>query len=323
MRSTRRGSVAWVALGIVAVASTVPAVAEPSATTAVSHTFRPFAADDPFNSVISASAAIDPNSRAMMDAIASDGAHAGLVDFGIPISTATASTPRYLISCTGSASWGPCPLAGASVPIPDDARVQPGSDAAMVVIDPAGDKVYEFWRAHKNANSWATVWGSVSTLSGSAWMSSATAAGASRLAGVIRLSEVQAGVIPHALAIQSSNTCARVWREPATKTDGASERPDCIPEGTRLQLDPTLDIPAMKTPSPAERAVAVALQTYGAYVIDTGGAKLSVSFELAPDATEGSPGSLYTSMGMNWDYTLLDKIPWDHLRALTTWNGTA
>ena len=82
-----------------------------------------------------------------------------------------------------------------------------------------------------------------------------------------------------------------VVRAPALKTDGNSSRSDCLPAGARLQLDPAIDLRKIKGLSPAERTVARAMQRYGGYVIDRGGAPLSVSFERAPDASADSPGA--------------------------------
>ena len=42
--------------------------------------------------------------------------------------------------------------------------------------------------------------------------------------------------------VQSDTVCAGVFRAPAIKTDGDSTRPDCLPDGARLQLDPAIDV---------------------------------------------------------------------------------
>lgn len=296
------------------VAVACPSSADRAATT------TPFAPDSPFNKAIPIDAPVDPKSGSIVDAITREGVHAGLIEFGIPIYDASPSTPRYIITCREHASWGPCPLEGVSVPIPDEARPQSGSDGAMVVADWGNDRAYEFWRATKSGSMWSTTWGSVSRLSGDGWSSTATGSGASRLGGVIRESEVAAGVIPHALVLQSSHTCRDVFRFPATKTDGASTESGCIPEGSQLQLDPTLDVTNNKNLTKAERAIFVALQKYGAFVIDKGGAMLSMSFERAADATSTSPGAQYKAAGLYRDYELLNGIPWSSLRLLAAPN---
>jgi hypothetical protein len=61
--------------------------------------------------------------------------------------------------------------------------------------------------------------------------------------------------------------CAGVT-PPALKTDGTSSRSDCILAGSRLQLNPSINLSAIKGLTPAERTVARALQIYGGYLID-------------------------------------------------------
>lgn len=140
--------------------------------------------------------------------------------------------------------------------------------------------------------------GAITPLAGSGWGGAATGSGASRLAGVIRLAEIEQGEVEHALALQSDHACARSFRAPATKTDGRSDRPDCVPRGALLRLDPALDLDALGLP-PAQLAVARACQRYGGYVVDVGGSPLSVSFELAPDADGAYPGEVYRRAGLD------------------------
>ncbi|WP_233211150.1 hypothetical protein [Mycobacterium sp. shizuoka-1] len=237
---------------------------------------------------------------------------ANLVEFGVPIFTTGSDTPTYAVKCTGH-EWGVCPFAGWPVPIPAHAKPNSGSDGAMVTIDETTATVFEFWRAGRNDSAWATQWGAVNSLQGSGWGGSATGSGASRLAGVIRVAEIGAGDIPHALALQTSNACT-TFRRPALKSDGTSVRSDCIPEGAHLQLDPVLDLSTLGL-SKGELAVATAMQRYGGYVVDVGGAPLSVSFELDTSAPHGL-GKVYQAAGFRWDYDPMDRVPWEKLRVL-------
>jgi hypothetical protein len=129
------------------------------------------------------------------------------------------------------------------------------------------------------------------------------------------MAEIQKGDIPHALVVQSDSVCANVFRAPGWKTDGTSTRTDCIPEGARIRLDPAVDLDSL-TLAPAVLAVARALQLYGAYVVDGGGAPISVSFELDPTATSDSIGAVYEQAGLRWDYDSLPGVPWDRLQVL-------
>lgn len=282
---------------------------------------RPFAPTSPFNRpagpVVPEPGRATLGAATLRDRIAEQGVVAGLVEFGIPIYTATTTTPRHTITCAMQPAWGTCPFTGRTIPIPTNARPHTGSDGAMVVIDPTTRTAYEFWQAtsttRNGKTTWTTSWGSVSSLDGNGWTSTATGSGASRLAGVIRLQEIKDQRIDHALALQSDNVCAKTYLPPATKTDGQSTRADCLPEGTHVQLDPTLDLTTL-TLRPAELTIARALQTHGAYIIDKGSAPLSISFELDPTATPTTTGTTYTNAGLRWDYDNLTGIPWNGLR---------
>ena len=185
----------------------------------------------------------------------------------------------------------------------------------MVVIN--GNTGYDFWQAHRNsATSWSTSWGTRFSLTGQGTGSGATGAGTPLLAGLVRTSEMERGQIDHALDFITSNTCSSVYRYPAIKTDGRSGTSNCIPEGTRIQLDPSINVDAIPGITPGERIVAHALQTYGAYCRDTGGAKLAIAFE----DPVGKPNP-YPSLGFPFDYWDMPHIPWNHLRVLQQWNG--
>lgn len=307
----------WVLAALAALTTPLVGPAEPAAAAT-----RPFATSSPFNVPVRTSPSIDPNSAAMVARLSRTGqAYANLYAYGIPIYTATSSTPRYRVVCDQEGAWGACPLTQQPMPIPTGARPSSGTDGAMVVIDPATGTVGEYWRARRVGSTWQAGWGAVNSLTGSGWGGASTGAGASRLGGVVRVDEIAAGVINHALVVQTDNACAGRFRAPALKTDGDSVRSDCIPEGARIQLDPTINLAAISGLTPGERAVARALQVYGAYVIDKAGTSMSVSFEVARDATSSSPGAVYTRAGLSWDYFGMPRVPWKRLRVLATCQG--
>lgn len=276
---------------------------------------EPFTLSSPWRIPVPAAPVVDPDSAAMIAGVQSPpGLVANLLEFGIPIYTAAPDTPRYTVTCTEK-SWGPCPFDGITVPIPDGARPHTGTDGAMVVVDESQGRSYEFWQAHHDDETWSTTFGAINPLGGSGWGGASTGSGASRLGGVVRMSEVAAGDIGHALALQTNNACASVFRAPATKTDGGSTRPDCLPEGARLQLDPAVDLDSLDL-TPAERMVAVAMQRYGGYVVDVSGTALSFSLELDPAAGGEDIGRVYTNAGFRWDYDNLAGVPWERLRVI-------
>ena len=276
---------------------------------------NPFAPESPWRRAIPQGPAIDPNSAAMIGYVESTrGLFANLVEFGVPIFKVAPDTPTYDVTCAGQ-EWGVCPFAGWPVPIPYGAVTNSGSDGVMVTVDEANSTVFEFWQAAKTGDQWSAQWGAVNSLRGSGWGGSATGSGASRLGGVIRVAETSAGVIPHALALQTSNACS-TFRPPALKSDGRSTRADCIPEGAHLQLDPSLDLSSLGLTT-GELVVATAMQRYGGYVVDAGGAPLSVSFELDASAAPSALGKVYQSAGFRWDYDPMDRVPWEKLRVLS------
>lgn len=273
----------------------------------------PFAPTSPWREPITGNPPIDPKSAEMIAYIQPrPRLTANLVEFGIPIYRVSSETPTHTVSCTKD--WGVCPFAGWPVPIPDGASPHSGSDGAMVTVDESRATTFEFWQAAVEGGKWSTSWGAVNSLAGSGWGGVSTGSGASRLGGVIRIAEIAAGDIRHALALQTSNACPE-FRAPALKSDGVSDRQDCLPEGARLQLDPSLDVTKLGL-TRGELAVATAMQRYGGYIVDQGGAPLSMSFELDKQAGRDSVGKTYREAGFRWDYDAMEHIPWDKLRVL-------
>jgi hypothetical protein len=322
--SSRRVGRAVSALCLLAVAACVPAQGPPERTWSTDPTARPFAAASPWNLAIPDHPRLDENSDALVEALIEDGGgHALIYEFGIPVYEADADTPTVTVTCTKKA-WGKCPLAGQRVPIPDGASPSSGSDGAMVVIDRSTGRVYDFWQvAQAGPDSWRASWGTWAPLGGEGVggevggsAGGSTGAGINLLAGLVRVSEIENGAIEHALALVSDKSCPGTYRYPATKTDGHASEPPCIPQGARVQLDPAIDVGSIPGISPAERAVAEALQTYGGYLRDSGGTSLGMAFELPTGGADP-----YSAAGLPWDYYNMPDIPWDRLRVLNSWNG--
>jgi hypothetical protein len=276
-------------------------------------TSRAFAPNSPWNLAIPASPRLDPNSAGIAANLSTRPGISDIYEFGVPVWEADATTPKVSVKCTEP--WGTCQLSQQQVPMPTNAVPSSGSDGAMVVVDHSTNKAYEFWQAQKlSSTSWQTSWGGVVDITGSGTPGQAVGAGVSRLAGLVRVSELQAGHIDHALVFSTSLTCPS-YRYPATKSDGHSSG-NCIPEGGRIQLDPSINVDAISGITPGERMVAHALQTYGAYAIDTGGANMAFIFE-----TPSGESDPYAGLGLS-DYGALSHIPWTHIRVLNSYDGS-
>ncbi|MGD9796239.1 MAG: hypothetical protein AB7V43_22460 [Acidimicrobiia bacterium] len=285
-------------------------------------------------------ARLDPRNSAIAAALTAPGTirTVNVTSFGVPVYEANASTPRYQLNVRNGGTnggWGVNDLMTGTVPIPDGAVQAPGSDAKMVIIDRAANKVYDLWAVQRDGNGWSAGWGGVYPLDGDgtshnpgyqngvAWpnpVSRGTGSGISSLSGIITAREIEAGQINHALVFATDITCGPAqsgpFRFPATTTDGSGSG-NCVEEGTRVQLDPSIDLASIPGISKAELAVGRALQTYGAYVIDRGGSRMGFIAEM-PTAFSGNP---YPAAGFSGDYNTLGRIPWSGLRVLASWNG--
>lgn len=269
-----------------------------------------FSDRSPWNTPLPAAPALDERHGTMRDYLADSDQVADLYEFGVPVWEATSSTKRQPVRCTKP--WGECPFEDNPIPIPKGATPSKGSDGAMVVVDESKRRAYELWQARRVRGKWVTSWGAITKLDGHGRFAESTGAGISRLAGVVRRDEIERGRIDHALVFSTDNACKHRFRYPATQTDGLSTRRDCIPQGTRIRLDPAIAVDTIPGIRPGERAIAKALQTYGAYAIDNGGARLAIIFE-APNGRSNP----YPAAGFEHDYFAFDHIPWDSLQVLT------
>lgn len=268
---------------------------------------------------VPADAEPDARSAAIVDGLIAQGdvASSLLVEYGIPIYTAGPDTPTVEISCRaeGRGVCGPEQLS--PIRMPENAMPNTGSDGALVIVDLVEETTHELWRARRNEDgTWSAQWGSSNDIGGDAITASGgSGSGVSRLGGVVMIDELAAGSIPHALAVASNQTCASTWRAPAWSTDGRSDADDCIEMGSRLRMDPSIDLATLPL-TDAERIVGEALQTYGAYVVDSSASALAILFEREQVQPDGGLGPVARSLGFRWDFDSLPGLPWDALVVL-------
>jgi hypothetical protein len=296
---------------------------------------HPFSDESPFNAPVTTDQPVDPKSGQIVGLLADPAAvHVAIFDqFGAQVYRADSSTPRHKLRITNEPGWGINSLSQSAVPIPAGAVASPGSDRKLIVVDVDQGKVFDLWQAQQVNGQWTAAWGGVYNLDGTGSSpnplyvarphrrgqpaSRATGSGISTLAGLVRRQEVHRGSIDHALVFATDVACGPAqdgpFRFPATTTDGVVTDGLCIPEGTRIQLDPSLKIDSIKGMSRIQRMLAHALQTYGAFCTDNGGARMSLAFE----RPRPGDGAAYRRAGLEYDSMLLSAIPWGSLRVLT------
>jgi hypothetical protein len=257
---------------------------------------RLFASDSVWNASLPADAPLDPANGVLVRTLLNTVAQNEAAGWGPWIATADTS-PLYTVPADqptvrvqlDPGSWkATLQQAFVAVPIPLNAVPAVGPDAHMTIWQPSTDRLWEFFQARKLADGWhANFGGAMSNvsrspgyydadswpgLSGPYW--GATATSLPVIAGTVMVSELQAGVIPHALAMNIPWAKPKVYSWPAQRTDGASTDPNAIPEGARFRLDPTLDLNSLNLP-PMTRMLAEAAQRYGIVVRDQTGHAIS------------------------------------------------
>jgi hypothetical protein len=203
-------------------------------------------------------------------------------DYNYPVYFADEKTPRWDIPCL----INECTVASSdqnvvrtdlvlNVPIPLEAQPGEDTDARMIVIDTLTHTEYDLMHAQRTATGWEA--GTVSIYNilwdGTPVRHSSRGSGIPGYAGLLRPWEIRQGRIEHALAFGYTEPAEEKCVFPASKTDGDSTIPFAIPEGARLQLDPSLteaDFDRMGLDR-AGKIIARALQEYGMILVDHSG----------------------------------------------------
>jgi hypothetical protein len=181
--------------------------------------------------------------------------------------------------------------------------------------------MWEFWLAKLQADGWHARWGGrmdgVSRNPGyftaphPEW--GATATSLPLLGGLIRLAELQAGRIDHALAFAIPHTKIwRAWSFPAQRSDGDTDSSTAIPEGARFRLPADLDIDALHLPA-VTATIAKAVQRYGMILRDKSGA---VSFYAEDPTPLGTATNPYSALFQTYPNLLFSRFPWDRLQVV-------
>jgi hypothetical protein len=209
-------------------------------------------------------------------------------EYGIPITTGTGATP---VPMNWTASWGPtqsdplaCPSGGGKFcyPIPFTALIEGGpsattdSDRHVLYLDTHGAPdhctLYELYNTQNpgaSPTSWTAQNGAIfhldsNTLRPDGW-TSADAAGLPILPGLVRVDEIKAGAIHHALRFTMNNTY-NGYIHPATHAAGLSDS-SMPPLGLRMRLKASVDLSRFSGPT---LIILTAMKKYGLLLADNG-----------------------------------------------------
>ena len=158
-------------------------------------------------------------------------------------------------------------------PFPPDARVEGGSnsggDMHVIVVDTGTCTLYETYASTFVGPGWSCSSGAKFDLTSNAlrpdgW-TSADAAGLAILPGLVRVSEVQAGAIHHALRFTVSHT-QQGYIHPATHAAGTADA-SLPPMGLRVRLKASFDVSQFTGPA---AVILTAMQQYGLILADNG-----------------------------------------------------
>lgn len=291
-----------------------------------------------WNAKLTGSEPLDPASvRSVAKLVAANKARSPYINttaYSSPVYTVPANQPLVAVTITKTYSPGLVKMGAAGVPIPPGAKTSAGTDRHMVIWQPATDTMWEFIGMHQDpSGAWLAGWGGKLAHASQCpghyrnvfgprgvlvedkhWGS--TACSLPMAAGIALISELQAGVIPHALSFAIHDCKKSVWVYPAQRTDGGDTAVDAIPEGARFRLDPALNLASLNLP-PLTHMLAKAAQTYGLILNDR---TLDVTTfrceDPGPLTRAGQPNPYTKLFGGLSASQLAAAFPWSHLQQL-------
>ena len=231
-----------------------------------------FPADNPWNTDIS-NFPLDPNSA---NYIASIGATTHIhpdfgsnIGYGIPyvvVAGTQEKVPIDFINYSSESDPGPYPI---PLNTPIEGNGAPG-DHHVIAVDKDNCKLYELFNGAVTGEGWTASSGALFYLHSDAlrpdgW-TSADAAGLPLFAGLVRYSEVQAGIITHAIRMTANNV-QRAYIHPATHYAGSDTNPNDPPMGLRIRLKASFNISGY---NPTAQVILTAFKKYGLIVADIG-----------------------------------------------------
>ncbi len=292
--------------------------------------FQAFHPESPWNSRIAANPKLAFNSSAMMKKLQREAGYLKLdhAQWSIPLFVINADeAPLVSVQFEGTSNPLTDPDGSGAVenlPIPPGVWADPQRDGHLLLVDPEQMLSWDFSRMTKLGDGrWQAsridIWdltemGQREPFAGKTWWSyGARGSGMPLLAGLVLLEEIRAGEIRHALVFASPTTRKSSFPNgplelcpPASRTDGDAVGLNTLPMGVRLQLDPSLDLDALKL-SPEVKVIARALQEYGMFNGDSTYDTFKIYLQ-----NLGRDGGAWADI----DFDSLAKIPLDRFRVL-------
>jgi len=188
--------------------------------------------------------------------------------YGIPYDVVPSSHPKVDISFqyASESDKGPYPFDGNTK---IEGGQSAGGDRHAIMIDSGTCTLYELYNAryssHPTAGSGA-IWKLSSNALRPATWTSADAAGLPIFAGLVRLDEVKAGNVDHAIRVTAQQTdTSFIW--PARHQAGSANNHNLPPMGARFRLKASYDISHFRSDT---QTILRAMKKYGLIVADNG-----------------------------------------------------
>lgn len=266
----------------------------------MSGVWRPFSDDSPWNTPIAAGTPVHADSAALIaglrDSAPGMGLYVNIPEYSVPVYWVDGSVPTVEVFGDVTNIGMPGTF---SVPVPEGAMPAVGDDGHLCVARRDTGEAWDMIAARLTGGRWETHLAATTDLTGSGvrppkdgrqeWYVShgARACGFPLLAGLIRVEEMEAGRIEHALVVGYPGIRSRYYTPPASTAQATFPliSPEVgMPCGARIQLDPSVDVESLGL-SRAGTIIARAMQEYGVFVGDYSGA-ISLYADAHPDARE-------------------------------------
>lgn len=277
-----------------------------------------------FNLPLPESPSVDPNSALLLKGLIQSQqfvVQAG--QFSAPVFFADSSTPLSSVQLPcgevwelGISSINATPIPAWAIPsddvdgdslLPSGCGEESGRDDFMILLDLENRCEYDFWQTRTESGDWVASFATAFDMDGPGVHPkglSARGSGFAFLGGIIWPSELADGEIRHPLAFSYEFPKANGPVAPATDSDGISTEPFALPEGARIQLDPSLDLDSLNL-TDYEKVIARAMQVYGLVLVDRGGSGPAGLYAIDPSSVSDNP---YTSIWGEDDFVALENI---------------